>query len=154
MNYFSPRWSQEVHCMAQNQSPAQARCESHTRGTWRIMRFSSQLLASFGWGWLWKVASASGSGAPPVPPAQGHKSLCWAAMGRRGWEQGDPGEPRVSAGSRLHMSPMATTRPGAVRGSALTWSLGTWWAWPGCWCTCGRPRQCGRVRWILWAVLE
>lgn len=37
---------------------------------------------------------------------------------------------------------------------AVTWIRGIWWGWPGCWCTCGRPRRCGRVRWIWWAELE
>lgn len=34
----------------------------------------------------------------------------------------------------------------------LTWSPGTWWGWPGCWCTCVRPRRCGPARWLWWAA--
>lgn len=36
----------------------------------------------------------------------------------------------------------------------ITWIRGIWWGWPGCWCTCDHPHQCGRAHWILWAVLE
>lgn len=36
--------------------------------------------------------------------------------------------------------------------SMLTEILGISWGWPGCWCTCVRPRLCAREHWTWWAV--
>lgn len=36
--------------------------------------------------------------------------------------------------------------------SRLTEILGISWGWPGCWCTCVRPRLCAREHWTWWAV--